>query len=383
MADLTERLNEIETQLAAQHTATQTALTTISSKLDNLGILPSLYADLFEFLGPWASPITSEIPGLLSQINGKLSNIQQALSNWEIREVIDTPLRRAAWVQLGDIHNTIGLKAAGAEFTLASLTRAQLTALNSIYARLAGLDAPWPAEVLHLLECICDATTSAKPPSYTDNNPLGCDEPYASTQMVFSPTLFPGWTESLTFARFTDPLPAGLTYGDFFVIGIDETELVSSDWSEWSVYVESDQPLYSEAIIDFTRYPTNEWRQMSGAGSRSFTVAARGNIKVYLCPYTPAEAPVIAPGDCLQFDQIRSEGTHYVIEIPAYANTHSITFPMVGSVTDSLDNVHVLNYGIPWFQEDTGPGPWVVRMGDNRFDLPSTAYAIVCNTEPV
>lgn len=110
----------------------------------------------------------------------------------------------------------------------------------------------------------------------------GCTNPYVSTGLWLAPFgLFQ--YESVIVATWPTP-PTGITYGSYFGLGEDHTELYSDDWTGWSVFVESDQSQYS-ADTGTLRHPTNAWQAVpDGPGSYSFAVSARGALKVTLCP---------------------------------------------------------------------------------------------------
>lgn len=217
---------------------------------------------------------------------------------------------------LQQVQNTLGLHNGGAEFTLASLVRAISAGIALVNENTLGIKSPWPANVLAALECVCESTSALLPIDPTDpTNPNTCAEPYVSSEMLVLPFSWIGVTRNLLFARFPAPPPSGLTFGSIFGIGEDETELIASDWSGWRVFVQSEAPQYSDNPSGFERYSTNQWRELSGSGSKAFSTDDTGSITVYLC-YTAPAGP-IPSGECVDYPINVPDNEGYMqIEIP-------------------------------------------------------------------
>lgn len=190
---------------------------------------------------------------------------------------------------LQQVQQTLGVHTGGAEFTLASLTRATHTLLTSLYALLDDLGAPWPENVLTALECVCTSVKALLPIDPLDpTNPEGCPDAYTSSGLNLFPTIIAGYNTALIYATWSEPLPPGITWGLSGLGALDDGVLSSSDWSRYRVFVQSNESQYADDPTSPTRYPTNTWRALSGSGPKVFSVSERGSIKVYLC-YLPPE----------------------------------------------------------------------------------------------
>lgn len=385
MADLTERMNDIEALMVAHHTALYGRLEETNTKLDQIidllgagtpdtgtleGVIAAISAgnillddiktrtgasaiyldnvslktsqaaadittllSIMEAIRAAVSPVGETLPAeTRSSIVWSLYRIMDAI-NPEWPRPVSMPIQPALgelYTAIGllnaeigtmggniqDIHNTMGLHTGGTENTIASLVRAQEMTLSSLYALLSDMGAPWPADVLAAIECVCEAASAALPIDPLDEakQPTGCIAHYQSSGRYVVPAIAIGASGNIIVATWSEPAPAGLTFGSVFVLGVDHSELISSDWSQWWVFVRSSEQQYAENPLEFDRYPTNVWRQMSGYGSRSFSVDARGDIEVHLCYTNPFGLPV---GECTEYTDDTLSNGHRAWLIPA------------------------------------------------------------------
>lgn len=347
MTNLEDKFEALETQIAQQHTALITALTATNSKLDAIiealgGAPPTATVtlqDVIDAIGTQTA-IVADIHLDTMSIDGKMLTIRDTLDDvhtdtvsidqklqrirdaiaplgesfpaeahssvlWSLYRIMDAinptwprpvgiPLQPALEQlyemlqptpsQLEDIWRALGQNTGDATMTvLGRLTHLELTTVAQLTS-LGLLAEPAAGTVLQLLQCICDAEQRQLPIDPLDpNNPDGCTEPYTSTSMWLGAfgTLWTGG--NVIIAVWAEPLPEGVTFGTTFGIGTDYTELNNDDWSGWRVFVQSDEDQYAESPTDLTRYPTNQWRPLSGSGAKAFSVSERGSIRVYLC----------------------------------------------------------------------------------------------------
>lgn len=154
----------------------------------------------------------------------------------------------------------------------------------------------------------------------------------------------------MNFATF-GTLPDGLSYGTVFELADDTTELMTGNWAGWAVYVQSDQSTYFDGSdpSGFVRFPTNQWRSLSGAGGRAFSVDARGSIKVYLCYHDPL-------AECWEADSVEffvnGNAGGQAIDWTGSPFTHA------GAVTGNA------NEFVPDIFNTQGIGGWTVEVFD-------------------
>jgi len=375
------QIDSLSAQLASQHTELMGALGDLTSAISPAPDYTTAFADL--------STKLTTISGTLTVSRASLSAIQNNTGN-AYSTLLDI------FSRLGDMSTylanvdsatnamltSLGLAESGDYPSLQYKLAAILTYIANISSNTQGIASSWPQDVLNGLECICDAANRALPLDPTDPSLPGyCSEPTVSTGQVILPWTLIGGTSQM-FAVF-DVLPPGLSYGSTFSLADDHTELDATDWTGWRVFVQSDQPQYADGadLLGVARYPTNQWNALDGTNPRAFSIDARGSIKVYLCSPDAEGAPDIAPGTCHDFSPTGTNGDAYTFDIPNYPTNYTIRVNQPANITDSLSNTHFVNYGIDWTQEDVGPGPWYVEMGDNRF-FPASAYTVtVCNPE--
>lgn len=337
MADLTTRLNDIEALATSNHNALVALWSDTNTKLDTLIALMGGETPTGATLQDVVNAISAGNSALgtmgsdIAAIRAAISPAGEALPVetrssvvWSLYRIMDAiqpewprpvgmplqPASEAIYAALGllgadigtaagllqDIQNTIGVHTGGSEFTLASLVRAISTGQASLYTLLGALGAPWPADVLAALECICEATSAVVPPDPTDlTNPENCADPFVSMGFNLFPTIVPGYNTALIYATWAEPLPDGIEFGTSVLGELDAGILTSADWSQWRVFVQSDETQYADDPISPNRYPTNQWRTMEGSGARVFSVSERGSLKVYLCYDAPG-----LPAECIE-----------------------------------------------------------------------------------
>lgn len=216
----------------------------------------------------------SSIPWLLYRIMDAINPTWPRLTSVPLQPAVDLLLALAQLQlpNLADIEAALGTPTGDASTTV-------LGYLSSLQYSNAAL----VTGQQQLIDCGC--------PDHAE----GCTNPYISAGMWLAPFgLFQ--FESVMVATWPAP-PDGLSYGSYFGIGEDYTELHSDDWTGWTVFVESDQPQYA-ADTGPLRYPTNVWQAVPpGAGNYAFSVDNRGAIKVTLCPPdVPPDPPFSGSG---------------------------------------------------------------------------------------
>lgn len=378
MTNLTEKIDELQIQMGNEHTALLAKLDTLNGNLANLSYLPMMYEDFLYYLGRWDNPIYS----LLAFYNNNashLSNIQQILSDWAVREVMDTPLRRAAWEDVAAMQETIGVKAPGAEFTLASLVRAIATASANNATATGILGAPAPGTILDLLALLPKTDPCGCGPA--SPVPFTCTDPYISTGSRVLPWSLIGGTNQL-FAMFPDPPPTGITFGTIFGWGADPGELESADWSQWMVFVTSTEPTYSDGTDATIRWPTGEWRQMSGSGSRAFAVDARGSITVQLCRVADYATTPVPQGECIEFAADEVSNAKQAVTLNGYPQSYTVR---------ATDNFYIYYAGVygggpfaagtDWSFSEFASQPVTLQFGSSPSD--PVVLVNVCNPDPV
>lgn len=119
-----------------------------------------------------------------------------------------------------------------------------------------------------------------------------CASPYVSDGMHLFPWEFsPLGGTSVMIADFPDPPPGGL---EFSGVTGNRSELSADDWSDWRVWVASEAAQFA---MDYglERYPTNQWVELSGSGTKAFSVDARYALGVTLCGAS-------APANCITLE---------------------------------------------------------------------------------
>lgn len=377
-----EKFEGLDDNLQARHNALMDKLDEVivamTEPVDYSAAFASLGGKLDAILNALVDPFEGGSP-VLSQLAAMRNDFSYLASRVDL---VGTSVGVTnGW--LDSIMDTLGVKAPGAEFTLASLSRAQSLALQNIYARLEGIDAPWPANVLAALECICEASSALVPidPLDETQQPAGCVAHYQSDGQNIIPFSLIGGT-SINIASFS-VLPDGMSYGSTFGLADDTSELFSPDWSEWAVFVKSDAAQYSDGygLLGVERYPTNQWRVLDGPGSRAFSVDARNGIEVHFCKLNPY---VIAEGECQDFADNSEFQDQRAFTIPAgipdtYTLSASDNFYRWAPPDDYIGGP--INAGFPMTIGDLrAGGASILQFGSSPFDPP--VVVTICNPLP-
>jgi hypothetical protein len=175
-------------------------------------------------------------------------------------------------------------------------------------------------------------------------------------------------------ARWTAPLPSGVTFGSFFGLADDTAELHNDDWTGWKVYVSSDQSQYARSPLDSSRYPCNTWLDLApGAADYSFAVSDRGGLAVTLC------SPTALPTVCNDYT-IDNPGSTMALQWHAVPTTVKVISPEGGMAglyfwrfsdestyaTENLvgvnDEAEYLDQGHIVIQNGNTSGPLVLRV---------------------
>lgn len=378
MTNLTEKIDELQIQMGNEHTALLAKLDTLIAALP----VPIDYTADFAALGTKIDGTTSAVViaaqwleytfEYVTSLNLTVSQIQQELSNrlWTL-PAINTGV--------ANIFETIGEKAAGAEFTLASLVRAIAMATANNATATGILGAPAPGTILDLLAQVPKTDPCGCGPA--SPVPFSCADPYISTGARVLPWSLVGGTNQL-FAMFPDPPPSGITFGTIFGWGADPGELESSDWSQWMVFVTSTEPTYSDGTDATVRWPTGEWRQMSGSGSRAFAVDARGNITVQLCHVANYATTPVPQGECIEFAADEVQNSKQAITLNGYPQSYTVR---------ATDNFYIYYAGVygggpfaagpDWSFSEFASQPVTLQFGSSPSD--PVVLVNVCNPEPV
>lgn len=412
MSDLTQKFTALELALEANHSELLDILTEIKNLLGNAADPNSRLDDLLALLETVRSEVITALGGIkddtgflasavddVEAISAAVATIQSDVSGintissdiaaaipilattvGEIKAVEVNALDYAILmdVKAGIIARTLGTIPPNAPNNLYTLTIEIRNKLQQLNDAMGYFGAFTDGTVLGYL----DRLARAKPCCDNNRAPTtdNCTTPYISEGQLIAPFALLGGT-SVMFAEFPDPPPTGMAFGTTFSAIPDRTELIADDWTEWKVYVQSDQPQYSDGSDVFRRYPTGVWRTLDQPGPKAFTVDARGSIIVHLCRLDDVAVIPIEPGECVRYTQNGIEDNRYYIDVPDYPGTYRLVVPAPAYVRDSLGTTHgPINFfsgGVPL--SELGPGPWVVLMQDSRFDAPETAFLNVCN----
>lgn len=342
MTNLGQKFGSFEEQLATQHAELLAALGTIGTKLDAmtvaLGGTPTTpTATLTDVVDAIAATntILGDVHLDTISMDQKLLRIRDALNPlgeslpledhssipWLLFRIMDAmnpswprptsvPLQPAmhallalAQVQypnLASIHAALGNPTGDATTTalglLSSIQYSNAGIYNSI-GMSTGDDDTVIALLKKEVDCGCAQGGMA-------SNGGSCAHPFVSSGMQLIPFSAVGGN-SVIVAVWSDPLPAGISYGTLFGLTNQYAELYKADWSGWRVLVQSDEQQYADSATSTSRYPTGVWRALpAGAANYSWAVSERGSIKVTLCapadfstgePFVPVE---VAPITC-------------------------------------------------------------------------------------
>jgi hypothetical protein len=327
------QIDDLAADLAARHNI-------LMDKLDELltdVVAPVDYSSAFASLGDKLDALGVK----LSDVYSLQTAQAEAFDNYVLAEIarwnaLALEIARLATIDdnVQQIQQTLGLHTGGAEFTLASLTRAIAVGVDDLQTMLAPLASPWPANVLAALECICEAASAQLPidPLDETQQPEACIAHYQSDGINLFPAVPPITLNALIYATWSEPLPDGLEYGTSTFGELDNGILTTEDWSQWAVFVVSEEPQYGDDPLSPVRYPTNQWRTMSGSGARIFSVSERGSLVVHFCKLDPY---AVAVGDCIPLLPNSDHDAHQVFTIPA---------SIPGTFTlSAMDNFYMVN----------------------------------------
>jgi hypothetical protein len=317
MANLTERLDEIENILIANQTQLGVWLAAIG--LDVAGISPTISAMEANLLASLATLNTSvqetntlttagntlittsnsRLTSIASNTNQLLSPTQQTAQNTADSLSKLTAIDTAIGIPSGDATTTV----------LGRLSAIELLLTNT----LANWGDPGDATgtllaTLHdVRACICLVAGKVPTPPTTEL----CEEPFISTGSAFYPG-WPGFGTGANVATWSAPLPDGVVFGTIFGITIDNTELQRDiSWNGVLIWVESDAPAFALSFATVDRYPTNQWVSLPDTDNIAISVDSISGIKVYLCI---PDAPV---GDCYVTGSILQGDGDYVATFSA------------------------------------------------------------------
>lgn len=346
MTNLTDKFDELQTQLANQHNALMARLGDTNAKLDELitlqgGTPPTQTVTLQDVVDAIAATniILADVHLDTQSIDQKALTIRDTLSDvhldtismdqkllrirdainpidenppvaakssivWTLYRIMDAinpvwprptsvPLQPAldlllalAQIQLPkltEIDAAIGQPAGDATTTALGLLTSIQYSNTGIYSS-TGISTGEGDTVLAYLREQADCGCGSG-----GNSAIGgtCSDGFKSSGMQLIPFGAIGGN-SVVVATWSAPLPAGIQFGTLFGLVNQYAELESSDWTGWKVLVQSDEQQYADSATSTARYPTGIWRDMpSGPGNYSWAVSERGGITVTLC----------APGD--------------------------------------------------------------------------------------
>lgn len=377
-----EKFEGLDASMAARHNA-------LMDKLDELvlpGTEPIDYSAAFASLGNKLDALVLAVSGLHSALTGPEGELrvwraaQQA--NFDALLLASGTLTSIS-ADLATLKNIVSGNIDARLVNLIANTSTANSIAGNLYGMLSAIASPWPTDVLAAIQCVCDATQALQPPDPLDpDTGLTCSQPYTSTGQRIVPLQLTNWSGNVIYATWSEPLPPGIEYGTVLGLDLDEGTISAADWSGWTVFVQSEEQQFGWDPFSLERFPTNTVIQMSGSGNRTFSVSERGSIKVYLCSPGDGGGATIPEGECADHVPTGQNDDSYIIEIPAYPADYTMMFSTAATVVDANGVEHFLNYGIQWHQEDTGPGPWTVYIGDPA-NPNEVVVAIVCNPGPV
>lgn len=284
MTNLSGKFGTLQEQMATQHEEVMEALEATNNKLDALLIA-------FGSPPPTATVTLADVLAVLQDIHTdtqsmdvKLLKIRNSVglipddSGFSILTLFAGLLGRIG-VPTGDATTTVlGRLAAIESGTTATATALGIPtgdATTTALGRLAAIES-----------CICKVAGQIP----TDPGTSECESPYTSSATWLLQQTSGGESGSIVLlhiAAFPGPLPTGLEEGDLYGLSSPAgtvSELTpATSWDGWRVYVKSHSATYSDSIVASPRYPTGEWRDLSGSFSRVFSVYHPDDITVYLC----------------------------------------------------------------------------------------------------
>jgi len=329
MTNLSDKFGSFEEQVAAQHAELLTEMRLTNAKLDALiaalgGAPPTAtitLADVVEKLEEQRL-ILSDVHLDTMSMDQKLLRIRDAIwpldmtmppgddntIPWLLYRLVDAinptwprptsvpaqpalsallQLAQLQLPQLTEIQEALGTPSGDASTTaLGYLSSIQYS--NAGIYQSTGASAGSPNTILELLAANADAGCGCASPNAM---PTGCAAPFRSTAMAILPAgIVPG-ADSLILARWSTPLPAGVSFGTVFGLSNNDSELHRDSWDGWRMYVASDQSQFALNPLGLERYPTNTWLDVpalgapsQGSGNIAFSVQEHGALTVTLCP---------------------------------------------------------------------------------------------------
>lgn len=411
MTNLTEKFDELQGDLQAHHGATIDKLDEIIAALGNAADPTAALADLLAELQGFRTDVNSTLgsidtkleqlealalateeirvnsveiragvealPGEFATLGGKVDATTTAVQdNSDILVTQGTALSTLV-NYAANINNTIGIKPSAAPDNLYTGLMSLLDKTDLLIQALGVFGAATDGTVLAYL----DALVRNQCCGFRNTPPVvgACSNPYNSSEQVLLPWTLIGGTSQM-FARFPDPPPSGITFGSTFSLAVDRSELDAVDWGEWRVYVQSDQPQYSDGDA-FLRYPTNEWRTLEGTYPRAFSVDARGSIKVTLCRVSDYTDTPIEVGECIGGPATETANGHWSVTISGIpgsytfnSNDNYYAYPAVGGFIgpNPANELTAIS--------ELGAQPVRIEFGSSPSD-PAPIYAI-CNPSP-
>lgn len=312
MTNLNDKFSELHELLVIQNVSVLSAMSDIKASLDSIAVAlgappATATATLADVIAAIAAQTlvledvhtdTQSIDQKALAIRDELEDVhldtqsidQKALvMRDKLAETYETLLEMLGAILLmrpdvNDIQRAIGLvQGDGTTTALARLGVIQ-TAVNNVATSTGTVAAPADNTQLWLLRAIRQlARDNAVNDGPDILDPATCASPFESDGMWLGP-FASGGNVNVIIATWDAPLPTGVSFGTVFGIGTDYSELYNETWDNWSMYVSSTERQFARSPLDLNRYPTNEWLSFpAGAGAYAWSVAERGNIKVYLC----------------------------------------------------------------------------------------------------
>jgi hypothetical protein len=377
------QIDNLDSDMTARHIA-------LMDKLD--AVLAGLVAPI-DYSTALSAQLTQleDIVAKLVTSNTLLTNILAPLADWAVTTTninnlaaTDAVVQEEHTTALEAMAYMLGTPPAGEDFKAYTLLQHIAARTGGTWESIGTLASPSMGTVLQLLACICDGIQSQIPidPLDETQQPATCVAHYQSSGLNLFPAVPPVTLNAIIYATWTEPLPDGLEYGTSVLGELDNGILTTTDWSGWSVFVKSEEPQYADDPISPVRFPTNQWRTMSGSGARIFSVSERGSIEVHLCKLNPY---AVNEGECIPLLPNSDHDGHQVFTIPPeIPDTYTLS---------AMDNFYMVD--AEWA---TSNGPYAVATVYSVATLRDTdkvhmyfgymttdpAVAItLCNPEPV
>lgn len=290
MTNLTEKLDELQTQLATQHTAIINALSNIGTLIANQPA--SNLAPLLEVMEDIHLDTTS--------MDVKLLRLRDAVAPLSVditpdRADIYTKLGALVWAQFGAANPIITFGSGTPTLTYQNQAQSRFDAVLGIDSNAPDSVLTYIAQIVAQLPNILTATIANKP-TLALSPAQQCSTPLISQDVAVVPYSILQTFGILSSRDIIAPvwptvLPTGIHYGSANTFGIISDSILESDygWDNYQIYVESSAPYWNNGSIgSIRRFQTNKWLNVSDVTtniqSLLILVDGENTMTAYLCP---------------------------------------------------------------------------------------------------